>query len=80
MQTLKPFPAGILSLWTKRHDEPRMTAPIGFLILQDSKWYRDVKDSWHSGITLRVRRENAGLTQAQLAGMIGLAVSTDVVQ
>lgn len=45
------------------------------ILPQDSKWYRDVKSSWHPGVTLRIRRENAGLTQAQLAGMTGLAVS-----
>jgi DNA-binding XRE family transcriptional regulator len=42
---------------------------------QSSKWYRDVKAAWHPGVTLRIRRENAGLTQAQLAGLTGLAVS-----
>jgi DNA-binding XRE family transcriptional regulator len=42
---------------------------------EDLEWYREVKESWHPGVTLRIRRENAGLTQAQLAGMTGLAVS-----
>ena len=47
----------------------------GFTALQDSKWYRDVKGSWHPGITLRIRRENAGYTQAQLADLTGLAAA-----
>jgi DNA-binding XRE family transcriptional regulator len=42
---------------------------------QSAKWYRDVKVAWHPGVTLRIRRENAGLTQAQLARLTGLAVS-----
>ena len=42
---------------------------------QSTKWYRDVKAAWHPGITLRIRRENAGLTQAKLAELTGLAVS-----
>ena len=46
-----------------------------FVSPQDSKWYRDVKSSWHPGITLRIRRENAGYTQAMLAGMTGLAAA-----
>ena len=42
---------------------------------QSVKWYRDMKAVWLPGITLRNRRENAGLTQARLAGLSGLAVS-----
>jgi hypothetical protein len=42
---------------------------------QNAKWYRDVKAAWHPGITFRIRRENAGLMQAKLAGLSGLAVS-----
>jgi DNA-binding XRE family transcriptional regulator len=41
----------------------------------DSKWYQEVKASWHPGVTLRIRRENAGLTQAQLADMTGIAIA-----
>ena len=46
-----------------------------FVSPQASKWYRDVKSSWHPGITLRIRRENAGYTQAQLADLTGLAAA-----
>ncbi|MFA6007958.1 MAG: helix-turn-helix transcriptional regulator [Candidatus Shapirobacteria bacterium] len=48
----------------------------GFTSPQDSKWYQNVKSSWHPGITLRIRRENAGYTQAQLANMAGLAAAS----
>jgi DNA-binding XRE family transcriptional regulator len=47
----------------------------GFISPHESGWYQDVKRSWHPGITLRIRRENAGLTQAQLSRMTGLAVA-----
>ncbi|MCE5257128.1 MAG: helix-turn-helix transcriptional regulator [Spirochaetaceae bacterium] len=47
----------------------------GSILPKNSKWYRDVKNSWHPGVTLRIRRENAGLTQAQLAAMTDLATS-----
>jgi predicted transcriptional regulator len=42
---------------------------------EDSKWYRDVKSSWHPGVTLRNSRENAGYTQAALAFMPGIAAA-----
>ncbi|HQB06980.1 MAG TPA: helix-turn-helix transcriptional regulator [Rectinema sp.] len=45
------------------------------ILPEDSAWYREVKASWYPGITLRIRRENAGLTQAELAAMTGLTVS-----
>jgi DNA-binding XRE family transcriptional regulator len=41
----------------------------------ETKWYKDTKAAWHPGITLRIRRENAGLTQARLAQLAGLTVS-----
>lgn len=47
----------------------------GYMKATDSKWYKETKAAWHPGITLRIRRENAGLTQAQLAKATGLAVS-----
>ncbi len=47
----------------------------GFIAPEDSKWYRDVKAAWHPGISLRIRRENAGLTQAQLANMTNIAAA-----
>jgi len=46
-----------------------------YIPVQETKWYREVTASWHPGITLRIRRENAGLTQADLARRTGLAVS-----
>ena len=45
------------------------------ILPEDSAWYREVKTSWYPGITLRIRRENAGLTQAELAAMTDLTVS-----
>ncbi len=46
-----------------------------FIIPEDTPWYREVKSSWHPGVTLRIRRENAKLTQAQLGSMTGLATA-----
>jgi len=46
-----------------------------FVSPHDSKWYRDVKATWHPGINLRIRRENAGYTQAQLADNAGIAAA-----
>ena len=42
---------------------------------KESTWYRDVKSSWHPGVTLRIRRENAGYTLAALASMTGIAAA-----
>jgi hypothetical protein len=36
-----------------------MTAPIGFLFPQDSKWYRDVKDSGRRSMGLIVAKKLA---------------------
>lgn len=47
----------------------------GYVSFKESKWYRDVKSSWHPGVTLRIRRENAGYTQAALASMTGIAAA-----
>jgi DNA-binding XRE family transcriptional regulator len=46
-----------------------------YINVKDTKWYKETKGAWHPGITLRIRRENAGMTQAQLARATGLAVS-----
>jgi transcriptional regulator with XRE-family HTH domain len=45
------------------------------MITKETPWYRETKAGWHPGITLRIRRENAGMTQAELASRTGLAVS-----
>ncbi len=47
----------------------------GYVNAKDTKWYKETKAAWHPGITLRIRRENAGMTQAQLAQASGLAIS-----
>ncbi|TXT41831.1 MAG: Uncharacterized protein FD137_2539 [Spirochaetes bacterium] len=46
-----------------------------FVSPQNSKWFQEVKSSWHPGITLRIRRENAGYAQVQLAQITGLAAA-----
>jgi len=56
-------------------ENPARTNDTEHVPAQSAKWYRDVKASWHPGITLRIRRENAGITQAKLAELTGLAVS-----
>jgi len=33
----------------------------------DIPWFREIKNNWHPGETIRIRRENAGMTQAELA-------------
>ena len=33
----------------------------------DIPWFREIRDAWHPGDTIRIRRENAGMTQAELA-------------
>ncbi len=52
-------------------------APLSekFITPKNSKWYHDIKDNWHPGITLRIRRQNVGYTQAQLAKITGLAIA-----
>ncbi|HEY4003400.1 MAG TPA: helix-turn-helix transcriptional regulator [Candidatus Xenobia bacterium] len=42
---------------------------------EDTDWFKRMEAEAHRGITLRVRRTNAGLTQAQLAEMTGLKVA-----
>ena len=33
----------------------------------DIPWFREIRSTWHPGETIRIRRENAGMTQAELA-------------
>lgn len=68
--------AAAVLAYAKREDaEARIIPDEGYVLATESKWYRDVKGSWHPGITLRIRRENAGLSQAALAKLAGIAVS-----
>jgi DNA-binding XRE family transcriptional regulator len=46
-----------------------------FIDHHDSRWYRETKAAWHPGINLRIRRENVGYTQAQLAKTAGVAAA-----
>jgi transcriptional regulator with XRE-family HTH domain len=34
---------------------------------EDIPWFREIGVRWHPGDTIRIRRENAGMTQAELA-------------
>ncbi len=62
--------------YAKREDaEARIVPEEGYSPATSSKWYREVKAEWHPGIALRIRRENAGLSQAALAKAAGIAVS-----
>ena len=36
------------------------------ILPEDSAWYREVKASWHPGITLRIRREMQGSPRQNL--------------
>jgi DNA-binding XRE family transcriptional regulator len=38
-----------------------------FVKPDDIPWFREIKKNWHPGDTIRIRRENAGMTQAELA-------------
>lgn len=67
--------AAVKKIDPKAHIVENAAHTESFISPQSSKWYRDVKSSWHPGITLRIRRENAGYTQAQLADMAGLAAA-----
>ncbi len=68
--------AAAVLAYAKREDaEARIIPDDGYVLATESKWYRDVKGSWHPGIPLRIRRENAGLSQAALAKLAGIAVS-----
>jgi len=59
----------------KAHIVEEFAPAESFISPHDSKWYSDAKSTWHPGVTLRIRRENAGLTQARLADMAGLAAA-----
>jgi DNA-binding XRE family transcriptional regulator len=68
--------AAAVLAYAKREDaEARIVPDKGYILATNSKWYRGVKGSWHPGIALRIRRENAGLSQAALAKLAGIAVS-----
>ena len=67
--------AAVKKIDPKAHIVENAAYTESFVSPQNSKWYRDVKSSWHPGITLRIRRENAGYTQVQLANMTGLAAA-----
>lgn len=46
-----------------------------YVVAKESAWYKKTKAAWHPGITLGIRRENAGFTQKQLSEATGLAVA-----
>jgi len=43
-----------------------------FVKPEDIPWFREIKENWHPGETIRIRRENAGMTQAELADKAGI--------
>jgi len=67
--------AAVKKIDPKAHIVENNAHAESFVSPQSSKWYQDVKSTWHPGITLRIRRENAGYTQAQLANMADLAAA-----
>ena len=42
-----------------------------FVKPEDIPWFREIRENWHPGETIRIRRENAGMTQAELAARMG---------
>ncbi len=38
--------------------------------LEDTTWHRSISETMHGGVDLRVRRENAGMTQQEVADRI----------
>ncbi len=67
--------AAVKKIDPKAHIVENAAYTESFVSPQDPKWYRDVKSSWHPGITLRIKRENAGYTQVRLANITGLAAA-----
>lgn len=43
--------------------------------IDDSQWYKDIKSKITAGDVLKIRRENASFTQAELAKKCGIAAS-----
>jgi DNA-binding XRE family transcriptional regulator len=41
----------------------------------ESEWYKNIKKDWHPGKSVRVYRDNAGLSQAALAEKLGVIPS-----
>ena len=41
----------------------------------ESRWYKKMESEMTPGIILRIRRENMGLTQAELSRLTGIAIS-----
>ena len=68
--------AAAVLTYARREDAEAYLVPAeDYAPATDSKWYREVKAKWHPGIALRIRRENAGFTQAALAKATGMAIS-----
>ncbi len=42
-----------------------------FVLVDDISWYKETYQEMHGGDVLRIRRENAGMTQQELADKIG---------
>lgn len=45
-----------------------------YIDIDDTDWYKNMKSKMTSADVLKIRRENAGFTQAQLSAKCGIAV------
>jgi DNA-binding XRE family transcriptional regulator len=45
-----------------------------FVKPDDIPWLREIRENWHPGDTLRIRRENAEMTQSQLSAKAGVSI------
>ena len=44
------------------------------VVAEESPWYCSMKKTWNVGKTLRVRRTNKGITQAELSKQTGISI------
>ena len=44
------------------------------VVAEESPWYCSMKKTWNVGKTLKVRRTNKGITQAELSKQTGISI------